>query len=194
MPNIIKVTAKQWLSEAKKALISDGINGVKVDRLSKALGVTRGGFYHHFNNRADLLDGLLEEWKIKNIFLPPITESLQEKDIPSYLDAMIDLHISSRKFSPAFEMAIREWGRIDTSVQRVIDQIDAERISALTSVFILLGYEKLEAEIRARVLYLHQIGYYALRLHSRETKQSRKAVADTYRQILYGPKYKAGSG
>ncbi len=190
MPNITKVTASQWLSEAQNALISDGISGVKVDRLSKTLKVTRGGFYHHFNNRTDLLNRLLVNWETKNKFLPTTTEPLLKHDIPRYLNLMVDLHISEQHFSPAFDIAIREWGRIDEKVQRIIDRVDCSRISALTEIFTILGYRKLEAEVRARVLYLHQIGYYALRLHERESKLERTQIAGIYMEILYGPKYK----
>lgn len=190
MPNITKVTADQWLFEARNALISDGINGVKVDRLSKTLAVTRGGFYHHFSNRADLLNRLLLNWETQNKFLPPKTEPLLKHDIPRYLNLMVDLHISEQQFSPAFDIAIREWGRIDEKVQCKIDEIDSSRISALSEIFTILGYRKLEAEVRARVLYLHQIGYYALRLNDRESKLERTQVAGIYMEILCGPKYK----
>src|SRR3546814_4494765 len=49
----IKVTREGWLNCARVALIEDGIEGVKVDRLAKRVKVTRGGFYHHFKNHKD---------------------------------------------------------------------------------------------------------------------------------------------
>src|SRR3546814_10858022 len=50
----IKVTREGWLNCARVALIEDGIEGVKVDRLAKRVKVTRGGFYHHFKNHNKL--------------------------------------------------------------------------------------------------------------------------------------------
>src|SRR3546814_19264286 len=66
----IKVTREGWLNCARVALIEDGIEGVKVDRLAKRVKVTRGGFYHHFKNHNQLLDELLLTWKTQNRFTP----------------------------------------------------------------------------------------------------------------------------
>jgi len=35
---------------------------VKIERLAKALGISRRGFYWHFKNRQDLLEGILDYW------------------------------------------------------------------------------------------------------------------------------------
>jgi Bacterial regulatory proteins, tetR family len=37
-----------WIEEAARALAAGGPDAVRVDLLAKALGVTRGGFYWHF--------------------------------------------------------------------------------------------------------------------------------------------------
>jgi hypothetical protein len=49
-------------------------------------------------------------------------------------------------------------------VRRVIDRADAARLAALSDMFARHGYDPEEAEIRARVLYFMQIGYYTLDL------------------------------
>lgn len=108
MVNITKVPAGMWLQAARNALIADGINGVKIDRLAKALAVSRGGFYHHFKNRQDLLVRLLDDWTDHNSFLPTGDASLSTSTIPAYLNRLVYHHISETKFSPAYEMAIRE--------------------------------------------------------------------------------------
>lgn len=72
MANLVpKVPAETWLATARDVLVEEGIAAVKVDRLAGRLGVTRGGFYHHFRDRADLLERLLAHWEAEARFVPP---------------------------------------------------------------------------------------------------------------------------
>ena len=42
----------RWIEEGLRALAAGGPDAVRIDPLAKALGVTRGGFYWHFEDRA----------------------------------------------------------------------------------------------------------------------------------------------
>ena len=48
---------------ARLALLHRGADGVRVEVLARELGVTKGSFYWHFRDRADLLEALLVEWE-----------------------------------------------------------------------------------------------------------------------------------
>ena len=52
-----------WIDAGLAALASGGPDAVRVDLLAKTLGVTRGGFYWHFENRGVFLDALLDAWE-----------------------------------------------------------------------------------------------------------------------------------
>ena len=52
-----------WLGAALDALHDEGIQGVKVERLARHLGVTKGSFYHHFSDRRELLLGMIDRWR-----------------------------------------------------------------------------------------------------------------------------------
>ena len=41
---------------------ASGVEGVRVEVLAKNLGVTKGGFYRRFRDRAALLDAMLQNW------------------------------------------------------------------------------------------------------------------------------------
>ncbi|MHC4350247.1 MAG: TetR/AcrR family transcriptional regulator, partial [Planctomycetota bacterium] len=47
-----------WFQAALAALAREGIQGVRVERLARDLGVAKSGFYWHFRDRDDLLRGL----------------------------------------------------------------------------------------------------------------------------------------
>jgi hypothetical protein len=64
--------------------------------------------------------------------------------------------------------------------------VDRQRIDVLARICLDLGYDPQEAEIRARVTYFHQVGYYALGL--KESRRVRRRLAPIYTRVLLGSK------
>ena len=52
-----------WVEAGFTELARSGVEGVRVEVLAKNLGVTKGGFYRRFADRAALLDAMLERWR-----------------------------------------------------------------------------------------------------------------------------------
>lgn len=194
MAKQLKVPAERWVAEARSALVSSGIAGVKVDRLAQSLGVTRGGFYHHFSSHQELLDRLLDSWEAENQFILDPEEATDPASAVALLERMVNVQILEEDFSPSFDLAIREWSRIDDKVRAKVDAVDEERIDRLTRIFLALGCDEEEAETRARVLYFHQIGFYALGYHKRLSREERLRSAPTYMRILCGRRYLEAAG
>ena len=53
----------KWIDEGLRALAAGGPDAVRIEPLAQALGVTRGGFYWHFEDRQALLDEMLDTWE-----------------------------------------------------------------------------------------------------------------------------------
>src|ERR1700691_3062291 len=53
----------RWIEEALRALAAGGPDAVRVEPLARTLGVTRGGFYWHFEDRGALLSEMLDTWE-----------------------------------------------------------------------------------------------------------------------------------
>src|SRR4051795_8563186 len=53
----------RWIDAGLRALAAGGPDAVRVEPLAKALGVTRGVFYWHFEDRRALLEAMLETWE-----------------------------------------------------------------------------------------------------------------------------------
>src|SRR5215213_10436356 len=51
-----------WIEAGLAELARSGVEGVRVEVLAKNLGVTKGGFYRRFKDRAALLEGILQNW------------------------------------------------------------------------------------------------------------------------------------
>lgn len=192
MPNTLKVSAQTWLDTAKNALIAEGLEGVKVDRLAKTLNVTRGGFYYHFRDRADLLKRLIEHWHHTNAFIPSAIEAVTTpQEALTAFEMLSESMILEKHFSAAYDTAIREWARIDENIRAVVDEVDAERTAIIANWFEALGCDREEAAIRAQVLYLHQVGFYSLGHHLRFERSDRIRNAPIFLRILCGQRYAA---
>ena len=54
-------------SRACGALAAGGPDAVRVEPLAQALGVTKGSFYRHFDDRRALLEEMLDTWERPSI-------------------------------------------------------------------------------------------------------------------------------
>ena len=57
------LTAEAWAAAALEAIAAGGVEAVAVEPLARQLGVTKGSFYWHFQNRDALLRAALELWE-----------------------------------------------------------------------------------------------------------------------------------
>jgi AcrR family transcriptional regulator len=182
-PAIATLSTEDWIVGAREMLIAEGIGALKIDRLAKACNVTRGGFYWRFRNRDDLLDQLLDHWRHTNgaAFLAAVNA---EGTPHQRYHNLIRLWLDEVDFSPRFDSAIRAWGAVSDKVSKVVRDADDQRIAALVRLFEDAGCPSAEALIRARIVYFHQIGYYALDL--RESRETRLEYLPVYYKVLTG--------
>lgn len=183
----IKVPMEGWISCARVLLIEDGLAGIKVDRLAKRLKVTRGGFYYHFTSHHKLLQALLDDWRVNNCFIPKQIDPSSPQGAIAGFQEMTDNLIHEKGFDSQFDMAVREWARISQPVADVVQQVDEDRVAALQDIFAGLGYESVEAQLRAKLFYWQQIGYYALGID--DPIEDRERNLEYYHHILGGQKY-----
>jgi hypothetical protein len=97
---------------------------------------------------------------------------------------LVRLWLDEKDFDPALDAAVRQWGNTDREVGELVHKIDAERVEAIADIFVDDGQERDLSIIRARIIYFHQVGYYALGMS--ETRAEREALMPLYSQILGG--------
>ncbi|MGR3513403.1 MAG: TetR/AcrR family transcriptional regulator [Paracoccaceae bacterium] len=155
----VKVTRDDWLNVAMDALVSDGVEQVKVLDLGQRLGVSRSSFYWYFKSRQDLLDALLQHWQATNTAAIVAKAEAPAETITEAVCNFFHCVIDERIFNNPLDFAVRDWARRSGKVRRMLDQSDATRLAALTAMFERFGYPAEEARIRAHVLYFMQLGY-----------------------------------
>jgi AcrR family transcriptional regulator len=173
-----------WLDTARQALIEEGMTGVEINKLAKRLGSSRGGFYWFFKDRAHLLKELLAYWeRTSTVLFERILQLPGQNGMEKYV-AMTDLWIDEKDYNPKWDGAVRDWARTSEDVRKVVHDVDQKRIAVLEQIFNDMGYEGTEAHVRARIMYYHQVGYYAMGVQ--ESKRERRALIPYYRKALTG--------
>lgn len=184
-PATVKLGRNDWINAATDTLLGSGVDAVQITRLATRLGVSRGSFYWHFSDRAELLNAILAHWQSTNS--AAISSALAE--VTSLSEAILEffsLWLNYHDFSAALEQAVRDWARLDDSVLHKVRTEDQLRITRISKCFERFGYEPNEALVRARVLYFAQIGYYAM--HMEESMQDRLAMTAYYYTSFTGRK------
>lgn len=179
---MVKRVRQDWLELAREMLIDGGVEAVTVQSLSRRLGVTRGGFYGYFGSRDALLQRLLKDWQDVNTRALRRIAARDRKDGEAQFRDLIEMWVEDEDYSPQYDSAVRDWARRSPEIARKVHQVDDERIGLIENIFRNLGFTGLEANIRARITYYHQVGYYALAVH--ETRPTRRRLLPMYAMVL----------
>lgn len=159
VPNKNQLTPQDWIRAAAELLTDKSIDAVRVEVLSKNLGVTRGSFYWHFKDRDDLLRQLLTWWH--DTATEQIIDQFEKRNIkPRELlrDLLaLPFHGEAAKVAASIELAIRGWARRDLLARQFVDAVDNKRLSYIAQCFSALGFDISEARMRAFVLYSYEI-------------------------------------
>jgi AcrR family transcriptional regulator len=163
-----------WLDAAYETLVDSGIDSVRIVTLSERLDLSRTSFYWFFRHRDALLQALLERWRSKNSQNLIRQAQAYAETITEAILNVFDCWLDSSLFDSKFEFAVRNWAHQSAEVAEAIISADDQRINALKSMFIRFGYEALAADVRARTIYLTQIGYISMQTSERlATRMSR---------------------
>jgi AcrR family transcriptional regulator len=177
-------SADVWLDAAYEALIDGGVDAVRIVPLGKRLKLSRTSFYWFFADREALLAALVERWKAKN------TGALVRQS-KAYADTLVegvlnvfDCWLDQSLFDSQAEFAIRSWALQSQDVAKAVEAADTERLEALAGLFARFGQSPEVADVRARTIYLVQIGY--ISMNTREDSAVRMHRIPDYVEIFTG--------
>jgi len=150
-----RISKDEWLACALKALESEGIDGVRVDKLARQLGVARSGFYWHFKNRQDLLDRMLEYWAHE--YTEVVTSNMALTKGPA-VQRLENIMRTVRDFElNRFEAAVYIWSQTDPAARETFNRVYKIRLDFIRSIFNELGFKGDEADMRTQLF----MGYLA---------------------------------
>lgn len=150
----------RWIEVALQALATGGPEAVRVDLLAKTLGVTRGGFYWHFDNRGALLEEMLDTWERMG------TDEVIERVENEGGDARTKVvRAGVLTFSDALlpiDLAVRDWARRDPAVAERLRRVDNRRMDYARSLFGAFCDNEDDIEARSMLAFSLAVGNHFL--------------------------------
>jgi AcrR family transcriptional regulator len=148
-----------WIAAGFAEMARHGIDGVRVEVLAKNLGVTKGGFYRRFTDRAALLDGILQSWSKGRIASIERQTSLDGATARDRLRAVIELYAERMNTEGmAVELAIRQWARSDKTAAAAVAAVDAARLKNVAQLYRATGLTAEQADAQAFLFYCFIFG------------------------------------
>jgi AcrR family transcriptional regulator len=168
-----RVSKAEWLELALKVLASEGVQGVRIERMARDLGIAKSGFYWHFSDRRDLLQSILEYWAHEFTAIitqnPELLEGDPKKRLYDTMCLILDHDLTK------YDLAIRDWAAHDPAAAKAIRSVYRMRLDFVRSVFSDIGFRGQQLEMRTRLFVAY---------HSWEETMFDDLTKDERRQLL----------
>ena len=157
------------------ALAAGGPEAIRVEAVAKELGVSKGGFYWHFDDRQALLEETLDAWEKAGT--ADVIAGIDDApgDARAKLRRLFELAPTAQGLF-AVELALRDWARRDGDVAKRLRRVDDRRMAFLRSLFAQFCADDDEVEARTLLAYSLFIGAYFVR-----TKSGKRGRAESMR-------------
>lgn len=158
---IPRLTRDDWLDAAFQAVVGGDFDAVRVLVLADTLGVTRGSFYWHFADHADLVQALLERWRAQEIERDLRLQAEASGDPQNDLERLLEValaHAGANLENIRFELALRALGRRDPVVATMLLEVDRVRMTLFEQKFLTLTKDQKTARELAALFYLAIVG------------------------------------
>ena len=150
-----RLSKEEWLARALEVLGRKGAGELTIESLARQLGVTKGSFYWHFRDRADFFRQLIEYWD--EYFTQTVITEISDQDGPPeerLLELMLLVH---SKRLDRFEMPVRAWAQQNPALAPLVRRVDRHRTLFVRSLFLEMGFDEDEAEMRTRIFLTYMI-------------------------------------
>lgn len=151
----IEKTKNRIIDRAGKMFRSAGYNGVGIDKIMNAAGLTRGGFYAHFRSKAHLFEAVIADDFDFTRQLRRLSRDQSEKTanralfaIQHYLGTDTRDHVGSACTMASSAIDVSGAGR---ETKAAFENRLADLISELKILFQKDGVEKTDADLRSLI-------------------------------------------
>ena len=154
---LTRTPRSSWIDEGLTALAAGGPDAVRIEPLARALGVTKGGFYWHFNDRRALLEEMLDTWE--RVSIDEVIDRVEGEggDARARLRRLFGLASSSGELL-RIDLAVRDWSRREHTVAERLRRVDNRRMDYLRSLFGAFCPDEDEVEVRCMLALSLWIG------------------------------------
>jgi AcrR family transcriptional regulator len=156
---LTRTPRSSWIDEGLRALAAGGPDAVRIEPLARALGVTKGGFYWHFDDRRALLEEMLDTWE--RVSVDQVIERVEGEggDARARLRRLFALGSSSEaRRLLRIDLAVRDWARRDRTVAERLRRVDNRRMDYMRSLFGAFCPDENEVEVRCMLAFSLWLG------------------------------------
>lgn len=162
-----RLSAEDWIRGASRQLAEGGVASIRVEPLAKALGVSKGSFYWHFEDRAALLTSVAEAWEQQHT-LAVIHRVDELASTPEgRLWALFEEAFGAPLGADGMETALRAWAATDNAIKKLVRRVDRRRLRYVTNLLRDAGVEEGEAARRADLIYCTMVGEFLQRTYGK---------------------------
>jgi len=154
----VRTPRNAWVEAALQALATGGPEGVRVEALAARLGVSKGGFYWHFEDRAALLQEMLDSWEQRVVGDVIVRVESEPGEPRAKLQHLFELASTSSADLLPVELALRDWSRRDDKVAARLHRVDNQRMEYLRSLFRPICSDEDDVEARSILVFSLFIG------------------------------------
>ena len=133
------------------------------------LGVTKGSFYWHFTDRADFFRQLIEYWDER--FTQTVTAKISGLDGAAEERLLELMRLVHSQRLDRFEMPVRAWAQQNPALAPLVRSVDRHRTLFVRSLFLEMGFDEDEAEMRTRIFLTYMIAQRSLLPSTAGSKQ-----------------------
>jgi AcrR family transcriptional regulator len=159
---LTRTPRSSWIDEGLRALAAGGPDAVRIESLAQALGVSKGGFYWHFDDRRALLEEMLDTWE--RVSVDAVIERIEARGGDAraklrLLSAIASSGDTMLRIDPLrIDLAIRDWARREQTVAERLRRVDNRRMEYMRSLFGALCPDEDEVEARCMLAFSLWIG------------------------------------
>jgi len=151
---VSRATPDDWLAAGLVLLRESGHDALTIDALCRALGRTKGSFYHHFADVSAFSQQLLLHWEKRST--DDLIAAAESSGAPEERRAR--LYASVRTVESGVERAVQAWALRDPAAREVRARVDARRIGYLAKLRRAVGVAPKLAEQAAQLEYAAFLG------------------------------------
>jgi AcrR family transcriptional regulator len=165
---VVPLTKTDWTDAALEALARDGLKGIAIEPLARALCATKGSFYWHFADRAALIAATLDRWEHR-----ATTEMIDRihaiSDPRERLTELANSAYAGAARGNAYAAVLA--ASSDPLIRAALDRVTRTQLAFLHDLYTDLGVAPDEAHQHAQLAFALYLGIGDLRLADPDNTQ-----------------------
>jgi AcrR family transcriptional regulator len=186
-PRSVRLGRDAWIEGAMDVLAERGLDAISVEGLARRLGVTKGSFYWHFEDRDELLAALFDRWE-KVAVDGILVEVGPLADARGALTRLIlrafDIDPPKRRRVLRIEVAMAAAAEAHPLARTAFARVTRRRLQSVIALYGALGLDEKNARDRGLLAYTSLLGVYPVLLARHVAKGEREALAEGLRAAL----------